>query len=209
MSGGRGIGDSYRRFQEERGNQIRSTQSAIDEAFNRSNRGATYDLHKDNVTALALRKLNESKEDADRTLRFKLARAGLFGGSADADSRAELLENYAEGLNKSRTAGTRASRDLQSDDLREKAALYALAQGGSDSPGLAQMMALQLQANADTRTAEPYLQGIGGLLEGIGTGLEYKYKQGTPRGSERDEDVLRSWFSSSPGASGTTTRIGQ
>lgn len=220
MSGGGGGGggavqaqtalnNDYQRYEEERRQKVIDNKAAIDNAFKAANRDEVYQAYGQDVQSLALNKLNENKADTDRQLKFKLARAGLLGSSADADARSDVLRKYSDQLNQARTSGDRAFQDLRRDDLRDKSNLYNLATSSSEAPNLAQLATSEFNANSRQRETDSYLQGIGNLFEGVAGGVEFqRNQQNEQERSARDEEILRSYFSNNSETTGSTQRIG-
>jgi len=98
----------------ERKQQVAAATGAIDRAF--AGRGSQLT---DFVTALREQFGSEArrqKKDADRNLKFSLARGGLTGGSAAADIGTQLGDEFQRGILKGERLSQSALADLRSAD---------------------------------------------------------------------------------------------
>ena len=134
------------RAEDARRQQIATATAAIDRAF--SGRGGQLDEF-----AAALReqfrdKLLDQKGDADRRLKFALARGGLTGGS--------LLKGER---------GVQSSlADLAAADERSRQNLIALAQGGAGLTSSTQSAANALRSNLQSARATSLADDIGDIF---------------------------------------------
>ena len=77
--------------------------------------------------------LNRQKQTADRTRRFSVARSGLAGGSADADSSRMLGEEYTKGLLDMENRAQAGYNDLVSRNEAARLDLLAQVRAGMDT----------------------------------------------------------------------------
>jgi hypothetical protein len=132
-----------------------------------------YDEQKQAVFDINKRDIDHQYQEAERSNRFGLARAGLMGGSADVDSNALLQRKTNEGLLKAGGLGDAAAADLKLSDERSRQGLIGMAQSGIDT-GTAQTMALR-NMDATQQQAMGARTGatIGGLFDGLGQAYMY------------------------------------
>ena len=150
------------RAEDARRQQIATATAAIDRAF--SGRGGQLD-----EVAAALReqfrdKLLDQKGDADRRLKFALARGGLTGGSAARDAGKQLGEEFQEGLLKGERGVQSSLADLAAADERSRQNLIALAQGGAGLTSSTQSAANALRSNLQSARATSLADDIGDIF---------------------------------------------
>lgn len=149
-----GMGGSNRATREaERAEQQRQQQIAlstrnVNRVFDAPERQAQYGKF-----GAALRKqygndLSRQRADADRKLRFSLARGGLAGGSADVDAQRNLGEEFQRGTLQAEQRVQSAVAGLQQADEQTRQNLIGLAQSGADVGTAAQRAGAALQQNA-------------------------------------------------------------
>jgi len=109
-------------------------------------------------------RLNRDKQQADRDVRFAMARNGLAGGSADVDANRALSEKYQEGvLEATRTAMGRGAQ-LRSQDQQAQQNLIALAQSGMDATTAAQQASESMRVNLANAKADMGQQTFGDMF---------------------------------------------
>lgn len=209
FGGGGGDGGASAR-EAERQRQIAETTARINAVFGDPSREAAYGTHRTNVRDLNMTDLDRSKQEADRALRFDLARRGVAGGSADVDAAAELLERYNRGVGDvSRHADTQAA-SLRAADEAAKRSLISQAQTGLDT-GTAQRLALDsLGANLAEASSGARLQGLGNLFADLAYMNRAKAIQAGQAGARLpyDDTAVYPRTSSGSGYYGTSARIG-
>lgn len=150
------------RQEDERKRQVQQATAAIDKAF--GGRGAQLE---DFVGALREEFRTDAfkqKADADRQLKFSLARGGLTGGSAAADIGTTLGEEFQKGLLGGERRSQSALSDLRSADERSRQQLIALAQGGADVSSSARSAAAAMRTNLAGAQAGGFAQGLGDIF---------------------------------------------
>ena len=105
--------------------------------------------------------LNRQKQTADRTRRFSVARSGLAGGSADADSSRMLGEEYTKGLLDMENRAQAGYNDLVSRDEAARLDLLAQVRAGMDTTTAAARSAAAIAGNANTAQSQSLAQGLG------------------------------------------------
>ncbi len=142
--------------------QVASSTAAIDKAF--AGRGGQLD---DFVAALREQFTTEAqrqKTDADRNLKFSLARGGLTGGSAAADTGTRLGEQFQRGLLKGERLSQSSLADLTAADEASRLSLIQLAQGGASVTSSAQNAARALQSNNAGAQSKTGLEDLGDIF---------------------------------------------
>lgn len=131
-------------------------------------REALYKDVGDATTGVAARDLDRQFTQASRQNLFGLARAGLLGGSVDAESGGDLQERYGEGKVRATNAGLGAASDLRSVDEKTRQNLISLAQSGIDTGTAASLAAGQMASAADTAKANSAGASVGRLFDDMG-----------------------------------------
>lgn len=139
------------------------------------------------VKDTAMRDLDRQYTDASRRNKFGLARAGLMGGSVDAESGGELSTLYGEGKLRAAQSGQQAASDLRATDERTRQNLIGLAQSGLDTGTAASMAAGQMSAAADLAKSQTAQASVGRLFDNMGQAyltnqmLRARYPNGLPQ----------------------------
>ena len=131
-------------------------------------RDALYTDIGDATTQTATRDLDKQFARASDQNIFGLARAGLSGGSVDAESGGDLQSRYGEGKIRAKQAGIGAASDLKSVDEKTRQNLIGLAQSGIDTGTAASLAAGQSAAAADVARANTAGASIGQLFDNMG-----------------------------------------
>jgi len=140
LGGGGGAGAADR-HEQERQAQIARTTGAIRGIFEQPGREDAYATHRRDVADLNTQELNRSRAEADRQLRFDLARRGTAGGSDEIHQRGELEDRYTRGATDVSDYADQAAASLRGADERAKLDLIRDAQAGLDT-GSAERAAL-------------------------------------------------------------------
>ena len=163
MCGGGGSASKAAASEEEkRKAQVASSTRAIDAAF-----GGRSSQLEDFVAALREQfgaEAGRQKKIADRQLKFSLARGGLTGGSAAADTGVELGEEFQRGILKGERLSQSALADLTSADEASRARLVSLAQGGAGVTSSATAAANALRSNIEGARASSGIESLGDIF---------------------------------------------
>jgi hypothetical protein len=119
------------------------------------------------VRATAMRDVDRQYSKASHANTYGLARAGLLGGSADAESGGELQGLYGEGRLKATQSGQQATSDLRMTDEKTRQSLIGLAQSGLDTGSAASMAAGQMQSAAELARAQAGGATVGRLFDDL------------------------------------------
>lgn len=108
--------------------------------------------------------LAKQRGDAQRQMRFSIARSGLTGGSAQRDAATRLNDEAREGALKVEQAAQRGVADLRGQDEQARLQLIGLAQSGNDIGNAAAQSASMLRANLGNARAVDATQGLGDVF---------------------------------------------
>ncbi len=128
-----------------------------------------YDDHRLNVKKLGFTELKRQNKDAERNLRFNLARSGLIGGSADADGYGELKRLLGEGKVKVRQNANTSAETLRQADERTRMGLIAQAQAGMKIGDASSAALRQLSQNSSLASAQNMQANLGDLFSSLKT----------------------------------------
>lgn len=140
------------------------------------------------VRDTALRDLDHQYTTASNRNLFGLARSGLLGGSADAESGSQLQELYGEGKLKAQQQGQQAAADLRMQDEKTRQNLISLAQSGLDTGTAASLAEGQMASAADSARGAAGGATVGRLFDDLSQAyvtnqmLKTRYPQGAPAG---------------------------
>lgn len=150
-------------FDEDLAAQVRG----LEKKYRTGGRDAMYAERAGAVRGVNMRELNRQAEDAKRGLKFNLARAGLTGGSSDADSQSELARRYNEGTLKVSQLSDEAAADLRMSDERARMSLIGQAQAGLDATSATQLALKNLEANSAAAKSVGQYQTLGDLMSDL------------------------------------------
>lgn len=153
--------------EQQRQQRIQQTIGAIDQVYSSPEREAQYgDFLKANRQFYE-QDVNEQKADADRELRFGLARSGLTGGSRANDAGTQLGQNYIKAMLEAERRAQGATADLRSADQSSKLNFISLANSGLDATTAARQAAESMRTNLQAGMATSRMQGLGDLFSSI------------------------------------------
>lgn len=150
-------------FDEDLAAQVR----ALEKKYRTGGRDAMYAERAGAVRDVNLRELNRQAGESKRGLKFNLARAGLTGGSSDADSQQELARRYNEGTLKVSQLADEAAADLRMSDERARMSLIGQAQAGLDATSATQLALKNLEANSAAAKSVGQYQTLGDLMSDL------------------------------------------
>lgn len=108
--------------------------------------------------------LNRQKTDADRNLKFSMARGGLTGGSAQVDANRRLGEEFTDALLSSENRAQAAVGDLRGQDEASRSNLISMIRAGLDSTTAAARAGSAMQANAQSAQGRAMSDGLGNMF---------------------------------------------
>lgn len=163
--GGGGGGDGGAGAREaQRQQRVSAATNEINNIFNGANRETMYNDQKSAVYDLNKAEVDRQGQVAERANRFGLSRSGLFGGSADVDSNAELNRRTNEGLIRAGGIADQSAADLKLQDEKTRSGLISMAQSGIDTGSAASMALNGLSVNADQAASQRNGATIGSLF---------------------------------------------
>lgn len=191
--GGSGVAKRAERAEIERKRDVRRATSAIDSAF--AGRGTQLD---DFVAALREQfgaEAGRQKTLADRQLKFSLARGGLTGGSAAADTGTELGEEFQRGILKGERLSQSALADLKSADEASRARLVQLAQGGASVTSSATNAARALSSNIEGVRSTSGIESLGDIFGDVRSLFVEQQEAAERRRGLKESEVFAAPFS--------------
>lgn len=148
----------------ERKKQVANATSAITNAFGGSQRKGQLDAFIKALRGEFTSEAGRQKVSADRRAKFSLARSGLTGGSAAADTKVGIGKQFQKGLLESERLSQASLADLISADQASKQSLIALAQGGSSVASAAANSATALQSNIAGARSRNNVESLGNIF---------------------------------------------
>ena len=155
------------RQEQARQQAIAETQARVNQVFDDPSRAADIADYVGAVREFQSDDLNRQKADADRNLRFALARGGLTGGSTQRDQQQRFGEDYSRGLLEVERRAQGAGAELQAADQDARARLIQLATTGLDATTAAQQAGAALRTNLEAGRSTAMAQGLGDMFGGV------------------------------------------
>lgn len=139
---------------------IRGTQSQINAVFDDPKRAADIAQAVGAKRQLLLGDLDQQKMDADRMLKFALARGGLTGGSTQVDQQTRLGKDYQRGALTADAQARALGSDIEAADQDNRARLIQLAVSGLDTTTAAQQSAAAMRTALEANKSASQMQGL-------------------------------------------------
>jgi hypothetical protein len=159
----------------ERQARIANATKRIDSIFSAPGRERQYQDYGQATNALYLQDANRQKTNADRLLRFAMARGGLTGGSAALAGGRNVRDEYTRGVLEAARRSQAGVADLRSQDNAARLNLIQLANAGTDATSAAQNAAAAMRTNLAAAQTGAVAGGLGDIF---GTTAElYKRQQ--------------------------------
>lgn len=155
------------RQEQQRQAAIASTQARVNQVFNDPARAADISDYVGAIRDFQTDDLNRQKGDADRGLRFALARGGLIGGSTQRDQQQRFGEDYSRGLLEVERRAQGAGAELQAADQDARGRLIQLATSGLDATTAAQQAGAALRSNLEAGKSGAMASGLGDMFGGV------------------------------------------
>jgi|GEM_PF-1292818 len=218
MCGGGGGGKAsaaQERLERERQRRVQETTALINSIFADPAREQQYgDLRRSNYD-FNLDRLGRDYDQAQRQLKFDVARRGQGGGSSDVDAFSLLKQNYDDALLNIGTHADQRAASLRNADEATRVNLLNQAQNDINQSQVHESALRQLQSNVDLGKTQDRLATVGNLLRGIaltGQAASSGYQSGV---NQNQIDQYKNQFNTvfptggSGGSSGTITSIGR
>ena len=110
------------------------------------------------------RDLRSKNSEAERLLRFALARSGQTMGSVDVDQRRDLGEAFLRGALEVERRAQQAGTTLRQADQSSKLNLFTMAQSGLDMTTAARQSSEAMRSNIASAQSEAMQSGLGDLF---------------------------------------------
>lgn len=149
------------RAEQERQAAIKRTQASVNDVFNSPQRAADIGDFVNATRSFYQQDLDRQKGDADRGLKFALAKSGLTGGSTQVDQQGLLADNYGRGLLQVEQRAQGAGASLSAADQDARARLISLATSGLDATTAAQQAAASMRSNLQAGQSAAELGSLG------------------------------------------------
>lgn len=159
--GGNSAAKEANRAEEQRQATIRGTQAKVNDVFNSPQRAADIGDFVNATRSFYQQDLDRQKAEADRGLKFALAKSGLTGGSTQVDQQGLLADNYGRGLLQVEQKAQGAGASLSAADQDARARLISLATSGLDATTAAQQAAASMRSNLQAGQSEAQLGSLG------------------------------------------------
>ena len=156
--------DEANRQERQRQAAIAATQARVNQVFDNPQRAADIADAVGGMREFYTTDLDRQKGDADRALRFALARSGLTGGSTQVDQQRRVTDDYAKGLLQVEQRAQGFGANLSAADQDARARLIGLATSGLDSTTAAQQSAAAMRSNLEAGRSEAFTAGLGDLF---------------------------------------------
>jgi len=183
---GESAADVAARMEMERQERIRESQGRINQVFDNPRRARDI---ADFVSATRSRltdDLNRQNVDAQRELKFSLARGGLSGGSVNVDQNRRLGDEYNRGLLNVEGRAQGAGAQLEAADQNMRAQLIQLATSGLDSTTAASQAAAGLRSNFENARSQASADQLGDQFATIGGFVKSRREEAARRQANRD-----------------------
>lgn len=141
--------------------QAEAATQAINSTFDSPSRTDAYGKLAADTTAYYMQQANRQQDQANRNLRFALARSGQAGGSVQADQGEKLGQDYTQAVTEAARRGQQAGAGLQAQDEQERQSLIASAQSGLDATTAASNAASAMRANLATAQSGATANALG------------------------------------------------
>lgn len=162
--GGNSAAKAANQAEAQRQANIKATQARVNGVFNSPQRQADINDFVSATRDYYGQDLDRQKADADRGLKFALARGGLTGGSTQVDQQRLLGENYTRGVLSAEQKAQGAGASLQAADQDARARLISLATSGLDATTAAQQSAASLQTNLQAGKSAAQIGTLGDVF---------------------------------------------
>lgn len=183
---GESAADRAQRLEEERQARIAATQGRINEVFDSPARAAEIADVISAVRERDLIDLDRQAGDANRGLRFALARGGQIGGSTQRDQAQVLADEYARGRLGAESRAQGVGANLQAADQDARSRLIQLATQGLDATTAAQQAASSLQSNLEGARSTAMGQQLGDQFGGVSDFVKNAREAATRRRANLD-----------------------
>lgn len=163
--GGNSAAKEANREEQRRQAAIKGTQARVNDVFNSPQRAADISDFVNATRSFYQQELDRQKADADRGLKFALAKSGLTGGSTQVDQQGLLADNYGRGQLQVEQKAQGAGASLSAADQDARSRLISLATSGLDATTAAQQASAAMRSNLQAGQSQAQL---GSLADSFG-----------------------------------------
>lgn len=139
---------------------IKGTQASVNQVFNSPQRAADISDFVNATRSFYQQDLDRQKADADRGLKFALAKSGLTGGSTQVDQQGLLADNYGRGQLQVEQKAQGAGASLSAADQDARSRLISLATSGLDATTAAQQASAAMRSNLQAGQSQAQLGSL-------------------------------------------------
>lgn len=162
MSGGsNSAAEAANQAEAQRQASIARTQGQVNQVFNSPQRAADISDFVNATRTYYQQDLDRQKANADRGLKFALAKSGLTGGSTQVDQQRVLGDDYGRGLLQVEQKAQGAGASLSAADQDARSRLISLATSGLDATTAAQQSAAAMRSNLQAGQSQAQMGALG------------------------------------------------
>ncbi len=183
---GESAADVAARLEMERQAAIKDAQGRINGVFDNPRRARDIADFVSAVRQRGMEDLDRQNAEANRELRFALARGGLSGGSVNVDQNRRLGEEYNRGLLSVENRAQGAGSQLEAADQDARGRLIQLATSGLDATTAASQAAAGLRSNFEGAKAQAYGEQLGDQFSQLGGFVKQRREEAARRQANRD-----------------------
>lgn len=183
---GESAADVAARMEMERQERIREAQGRINATFDNPRRARDIADFVSATRTKLMDDLNRQNVDAQRELKFSLARGGLSGGSVNVDQNRRLTDEYNRGLINVEGRAQGAGAQLEAADQDSRARLIQLATSGLDATTAASQAAAGLRSNFENAKSQAFGEQLGDQFATIGGFVKNRREEAARRQANRD-----------------------
>jgi hypothetical protein len=183
---GESAADVAARLEMERQERIRESQGRINQVFDNPRRARDIADFVSATRSKLTDDLNRQNTDANRELKFALARGGLSGGSVNVDQNRRWADDYNRGLLAVEGRAQGAGAQLEAADQDARARLIQLATSGLDSTTAASQAAAGLRSNFESARSQATGEQLGDQFATIGGFVKSRREEAARRQANRD-----------------------
>lgn len=143
---------------------IKNSQAGINAAYDNPTRKAEIGDYVNSMRDYFNQDLTKQKGEADRQLKFALARNGQTGGSTQVDQQKILGEDYAKGVLNVERKALGAGAELEQADQDSRMRLISMATQGLDATTAAQQSAAGMRSALEAGKSTSMANGLGDLF---------------------------------------------
>ena len=160
-------------------NRLYGLGGGAEAARNLNERNAAYSQVRQNNLNLMMDDIGRNRDDAQRAVRFGLARSGLAGGSVDIDANRQITDANQRSIIQANQLADAQVAKMRSDDENTRADLISRINAGMDADSAAAAAALRMALNRQQALSEPSSKLLNNLFAGIGNAWnQYQFANG-------------------------------